>query len=57
MAKYVVNYDGVKSLYHFSKAISNSSFAICSEYARLLSMLVVTDKINEIVDDFSQTQN
>lgn len=48
MAKYAVNYDGVKSLYNFSKTISNSSFAIYSEYARLLSMLVVTDKINEI---------
>ena len=48
LAKCAVSYEGIKTLVAFSKTISNSAFAIYSEYARLLSMLVITDKINEI---------
>lgn len=48
LAKCAVSYEGIKTLVAFSKTISNGAFAIYSEYARLISMLVITDKINEI---------
>lgn len=46
MAKYAVNYDGIKNLSAFSKTINNCSFAMCNKHTQLLSLLVINDKIS-----------